>query len=195
MYLITGTIWFLIGAVILLMIVRLITDAMDLNPFGWASRTIRRLSDGLIIPVRGGLRAIGVDTKFAPFVVILIVFLVGYFVVQIATTIAITVAGVIVSAQRGALFWVFGFILFGLVGIYSLLVIIRVIFSLAMLSYSNRLMRFLVDVTEPLLGPLRRIVPLMGRFDISPMVALLILWLLQSAIGGTLLRGAPFPNF
>jgi YggT family protein len=64
-----------------------------------------------------------------------------------------------------------------------------------MLSYSNRIMRFLVDVTEPLLGPLRRVVPLLGRFDISPIVALLILWIFQAAVVGTLLRGAPFHTF
>jgi YggT family protein len=51
-------------------------------------------------------------------------------------------------------------------------------------------MRFLVDVTEPLLGPLRRMLPPLGRMDISPLVAILILWLFQAAIAGTLLRGA-----
>ena len=55
-----------IVAVIALMIIRMITDAMDLNPFAWSSRTIRRLTDGLVMPVRGGLRQFGVDLKFAP---------------------------------------------------------------------------------------------------------------------------------
>jgi len=50
-------------------------------------------------------------------------------------------------------------------------------------------MRFLVNATEPLLGPLRRMVPPVGRFDISPLVAFLILWLFQAAVGGTLLHG------
>lgn len=199
---IARTVWFLsvavqiiIAAVIVLMIVRLIADAMDLNPFAWTSRTIRRLSDDLVIPVRGGLRGFGVDTKFAPLVVILISIVLGYFVIQLVVTIATTIVGVVDSVQRGAFFWVLGFILFGLVGIYTLLVIIRIVFSWGMLTYSNRVMRFLIDVTEPLLGPLRRVIPLLGRFDISPIFALLILWLLQSAIAGTLLRGAPFPNF
>jgi YggT family protein len=60
-----------------------------------------------------------------------------------------------------------------------------------MVSYGNRLMRFLVDTTEPLLGPLRRMIPPLGRFDISPIVAFFILWLFQQAIAGTLLRTAP----
>lgn len=202
MLIIARTVWFItaavevtIAAVILLMIVRLIADAMDLNPFAWTSRTIRRLSDGLVIPVRGALRGFGADPKFAPLVVILISILLGFFVLQLVTSIAVTIAGVIDSVQLGAFFWVLGFILYGLLTIYSLLVLIRVIFSWAMISYSNRIMRFLVDVTEPLLGPLRRVVPMLGRFDISPIVAWLILLLFQAAVVGTLLRGARFHNF
>lgn len=202
MLIIDRTFWFLtvavqlaIAAVILLMIVRLIADAMDLNPFAWASRTIRRLSDGLVIPVRGGLRGFGVEPKFAPLVVILISILLGFFLLQLVSTIGTTIVGVMLSVPRGAFIWVIGFVLHGLLSIYTLLIIIRVIFSWGMLSYSNRIMRFLVDVTEPLLGPLRRVVPLLGRIDISPIVALLILWLFQAAIMGTLLRGAPFHTF
>jgi YggT family protein len=202
MLIIARTFWFLtvavqvaIAAVILLMIIRLIADAMDLNPFAWTSRTIRRLSDGLVIPVRGGLRGFGIDPKFAPLVVILISVLLGFFVLQLVSTIFTTIAGVMESVPRGAFFWVIGFILYGLLSIYSLLIIIRIIFSWGMLSYSNRIMRFLVDVTEPLLGPLRRVVPPLGRWDISPIVAFLILWLLQAAVMGTLLRGAPFHTF
>jgi YggT family protein len=66
----------------------------------------------------------------------------------------------------------------------------RIIFSWGMVSYANRVMRFLVDTTEPLLGPLRRTIPPLGRLDISPIIAFLILWLFQTAIAGTLLRGA-----
>ena len=102
---------------------------------------------------------------------------------------------VIESVQLGAFFWVLGFILYGLLSIYSLLVLIRVIFSWAMISYTNRIMRFLVDVTEPLLGPLRRVVPVLGRFDVSPIVALLIVWVCQAAVVSIFLRGAPFQTF
>src|SRR5215207_5791821 len=85
----------IIVAVIVLMIIRLIADAMDLNPFAWTSRTVRRLSDGFVIPVRGGLRRFGIDPKFAPLVVILIVILVGYFLLQLVGTIAATLSGVL----------------------------------------------------------------------------------------------------
>jgi YggT family protein len=99
------------------------------------------------------------------------------------------------SAQIGAMIRAIGFILYGLLSIYTLLIIIRIIFSWGMVSYTNRVMRFLVDVTEPLLGPLRRVIPRLGWLDISPIVAILILWLFQAAIAGTLLRGAVIRAF
>ena len=179
-----------IVAIIVLMILRLIGDAADLNPFGWASRTLRRLTDGFIMPVRGSLRGVGVDPKFAPLVVILVSILLGYFILQLVATLATTLSGVITGVQSGELFLVLGFILNGLISLYILLIFIRIIFSWGMVSYTNRVMRFRVDATEPLLGPLRRIIPPLGRMDISPIVAFLILWLFQAAIAGTLLRGA-----
>lgn len=177
-------------AIILLMIFRMIANWADLNPFAWSSLTIRRLTDPFIGPVRRALVRFGIDPKYSPLVVILITILLGWFVLQLVQTLATTLAGLFTSIQRGALGSALGFILYGLISIYILLIFVRIIFSLAMVSYSNRLMRFLVNVTEPLLGPLRRIVPPVGAMDISPIVAFLILWLFQQAIVGTLLRGA-----
>lgn len=202
MLVIARTFWFLswavkaiIVGVILLMVLRLITDAMDLNPFTWTSRTIRRLTDGLVMPVRGGLRNFGMDPKFAPLVAILLAILLGFFILQLVATIFTTIAGVLDSTQQGAIVAVLGFILYGLISIYILLIIIRIVFSWGMVSYTNRVMRFLVDATEPLLGPLRRMIPPLGWIDISPIVAFLILWLFQAAIAGTLLRGAMIQSF
>jgi YggT family protein len=182
-----------IVAVIVLMVLRMIGDAMDLNPFGWASRTLRRLSDGFIFPVRSSLRGVGIDPKFAPLVVILVSILLGYFIVRLLTTISSTIQGVVSSLRVGDMIAVVGFILYGLLSIYILLLFVRIIFSWGQISYQNRLMRFLVDVTEPLLGPLRRMIPPFGRMDISPLIAFLILFLFQAAIAGTLLRGAINP--
>jgi len=179
-----------IVAIILLMIFRMIANWADLNPFAWSSLTIRRLTDPFIGPVRRALVRFGIDPKYSPLVVILITILLGWFVLQLVQTLATTFAGLFTSIQRGALGSALGFILYGLISIYILLIFVRIIFSLAMVSYSNRLMRFLVNITEPLLGPLRRIVPPVGAMDISPIVAFLILWLFQQAIVGTLLRGA-----
>jgi YggT family protein len=177
-------------AVIALMVLRMIVNAADLNPFAWAARTTRRLSDPFAMPVRRSLLGFGVDPKYAPLVVILIVILLGWFALQLADAIKMTATGLLQSVMLGMPVAALGFILYGLVSIYILLVFMRIIFSWGMVSYSNRLMRFLVNTTEPLLGPLRRIIPPLGMLDISPIVAFIILMLFQSAIAGTLLRGA-----
>ena len=179
-----------IVAVILLMVFRMIANYADLNPFAWISLSLRRLTDPFVLPVRRALMGFGVDPKYSPLVVILIVILLGYFVLQLASTIAWTLSGLLFSLQQGAMVSALGFILYGLISIYILLIFIRIIFSWGMVSYSNRIMRFLVNATEPLLGPLRRMIPPLGAMDISPIVAFLILWLFQQAIAGTLLRGA-----
>jgi YggT family protein len=135
------------------------------------------------------------DPKFAPLVVILLVILLGYFFLQLLGAIAFTITGVLASVRDGAMISVIGFILYGAISIYILLIGIRIVFSWGRLSYSNRIMRFLIDVTEPLLGPLRRIIPPLGWIDISPIVAFVILFLFQQAIAGTLLRGASMQAF
>jgi len=119
---------------------------------------------------------------------ILLAVLLGWFSLQLVSSIANTLAGVVTSLHARALVPILGYVLYGLLSLYSLLIFIRIVFSWVTVSYSNRVMRFLVNTTEPMLGPLRRIVPLVGAFDISPIVAFIILWLFQGAIAGTLLR-------
>ena len=50
-------------------------------------------------------------------------------------------------------------------------------------TYNNRPVALIVDflyrATEPLLRPIRRILPIIGGFDLSPLVLLLIVWLIQ----------------
>ena len=43
---------------------------------------------------------------------------------------------------------------------------------------------FLYTITEPVLGPLRRVIPPLGGFDLSPIVALIGLQLVAGAFRG-----------
>ncbi len=190
--------WALITAivtVIVLMVLRLIANQLDLNPFSWSARTIRRLTDPLINPVRRGLSRLGVDPKYAPLVAVLLAILVGWFALQLVSSIANTLAGVLFSVEAGTPIATIGYVLYGLVSFYILLIFIRIIFSYGMFNYRNAAMRFMINATDPMLLPLRRIVPMAGAFDISPLVAFIILWLVQAAIAGTLLRGFPLVFF
>ena len=175
----------LVVAVVLL---RVIAGYADLNFFGWTYVTIRRLADPLIGPVRRALMGLRVDPKYAPLVTILIAILLWWILTEATSSILGTIAAVILAVQQQAIARVIGFLLLGLLRLYILLIFMRIVFSWVMVSYSNRAMRFLFNTTEPLLGPLRRAIPPVGMFDVSALVAFVILWVLQMAIQGTFLR-------
>ena len=44
-----------------------------------------------------------------------------------------------------------------------------------------------VRITEPLLGPVRRVLPTFGGFDFSPMVVLIVLWVIETRVVAALL--------
>jgi YggT family protein len=182
----------LVVALIVLMLIRLIVDSLDLNPFGATHRSVRRLTDIFVFPVRGVLREFHADPKYAPILVIVIVILMGLLLLNLIGTLSHMVQGIVWALRSSSLPALLGFVFHGLISIYILMIFVRIVLTMAMVSYMNRGMRFLVNTTEPLLGPLRRKIPPVGRWDISPIVAFVILWLLQAAISATLLRGIRF---
>jgi len=57
----------------------------------------------------------------------------------------------------------------------DLAILIRVLFSWINPQPDNPLVRFIYQITEPILGPLRRYIPSFGGLDITPIVALVVL--------------------
>jgi YggT family protein len=57
----------------------------------------------------------------------------------------------------------------------------------ALMSWFDRGMRspvaqFLVQLTEPIIAPIRRVLPSAGMIDFSPMVAILLIYVLQQML-------------
>jgi YggT family protein len=77
--------------------------------------------------------------------------------------------------------WVLGFVYY-FCRILAFVILIRVILSWFMLSRTNIFIMLLDDVSEPILSPLRRIIPRIGVFDITPIVAILVLYFLPRLI-------------
>ena len=69
---------------------------------------------------------------------------------------------------------------------FKWLIIIRALISWVNPDPFNPIVQFLLRVTEPVLEPVRRIVPPIGGIDISPILVLLVLHLLQSFLVKTL---------
>jgi YggT family protein len=62
--------------------------------------------------------------------------------------------------------------------VYNLIIFARVIASWIVQNPYNPIYRFLFSMTEPILGPIRRMMPNMG-LDFSPIVAYLLLNIAQ----------------
>jgi uncharacterized protein YggT (Ycf19 family) len=69
--------------------------------------------------------------------------------------------------------------------VYSLVIFTYILSSWIPLPYNrtlNRLRRFLYDACDPYLRLFRRVIPPLGAFDFSPVVAVLVLWLVDRLI-------------
>lgn len=75
--------------------------------------------------------------------------------------------------------------------LYLMVVLLRLWLQLAKADFYNPLSQFVVRVTHPIVGPLRRIVPSIGSFDTATLllafaIALLKIWVLAMIRGYTL---------
>ena len=71
-------------------------------------------------------------------------------------------------------------------GAYIWVVIARAVITWVNADPYNPIVRFLGQITDPLLVRIRRVVPIMGGLDLSPMVLILIIVFLQSFLVPTL---------
>ena len=75
--------------------------------------------------------------------------------------------------------------------IYLLLFLEMAIFARVIMSWitpmggvSNPLVTIIYEITEPLLSPIRKIVPRIGMFDFTPMIAIVVLGIIIRVLGG-----------
>ena len=65
----------------------------------------------------------------------------------------------------------------------EVLILARVLMSWLNPRFEGPVARLLYQTTEPILAPIRRILPSTGMIDFSPIVAFLLIGLLAAAIG------------
>jgi YggT family protein len=61
-------------------------------------------------------------------------------------------------------------------------ILIDALLSWFPISPNSPIVRLFDDITEPILAPLRQVVPRLGMFDITPIVAMFLLEILQNII-------------
>jgi len=73
-------------------------------------------------------------------------------------------------------------LLTGLIDLYSLVVLAAVIMSWVSVDPRNPLATIVRGLTEPVLAPIRKVLPPMGGLDFSPMVLLIALQVFKSLL-------------
>ena len=61
-------------------------------------------------------------------------------------------------------------------------IIARALISWFDRGMQNPISRFLVQLTEPIIAPIRRVLPTAGMIDFSPMVAIILIFVLQEML-------------
>ena len=66
--------------------------------------------------------------------------------------------------------------------VLSIAIFIRVILSWIITNPNNQLFAVMREITDPILAPLRRIIPPAGGFDFTPLIAIILLQLIDRLI-------------
>jgi YggT family protein len=164
--LIIDTIASVLGGILLL---RFWMQAIQVRPPSQVSQFAFKLTDWLVLPLRRVVPGIG-GYDWASLLGALLVMLVAS-LLWLANGASLA-AVLLIAVQR-----LLGAILFG----FMALLIIEAIFS--WVNPQAPLAPFVRALNEPLLRPLRRVVPLVGGIDLSLLVALILLQVAQMVVG------------
>lgn len=152
-----------------------------INPFGQAAKTIRRIFDPIIAPMeRRIVRAGGLPSSAAIWTLAAAV-VIGIVLVSVFNFLAGSLITMIIAASSGPA-GLLAMLVHATFGILRIAIIIVVIVSWLPISPFSLWVRWAFVVTEPILRPLRQIVPRLGMFDITPIVAYFALGILEWAI-------------
>ncbi len=191
---IRGFLWVAFVFAVGLVVARMIVDGLRLNPFGWFPYVIRRWSEPLLMPLRRNPLAFASRYDLAPVLFIILAIVVLAFGLHFVDDLHRVAIGFGMAARFfaqgdlgfGARYFI-GHTLFLALSVAMICVIFGVVFSWIGL-YRGRLVRFIWWGFERITAPLRRVVPPIGMFDLTPLVAyfalLILSWLVQVAFFG-----------
>ena len=64
----------------------------------------------------------------------------------------------------------------------SLAILVRVLLSWLPIDRNGRFVEIILQITEPIVGPIRSVLPTFGGLDFSPMVALLLIEMVHGVL-------------
>ena len=156
-----------------------------INPFGALPRLVRRASDPILLPLERRVINAGGNPQNAPLWLLGLVIGGGLLLLSLAQWLINTASGLVLLAQGGVRVWI-QVLLSAVFTILMAAILIRVIASWLGIGQYRKWMRPVYALTNWLIDPIRRILPPVGIFDFSPMVAWLVLYVVRGFVLGLL---------
>lgn len=176
--------WSLFGVFLAILLLRLVFNYSDPNPFGQIGRfgfKVRKLTEKWVYPAARFFAMYRIDTRLAPLLTIFLALVFTYFFTQIVGNTFFVIDGLTAGILTGNAKAITGFVLYGLLSLLILFIFIRFLASWFVFSRKTFL-AFVMRVTDPIMLPVQRLIPPIGMFDLSAMLVLLLIGFLQSIV-------------
>lgn len=167
-----------------LLVIRLVFNYSDPNPFGAVGRfgfRVRKITERFVYPAARFLATFRVDVRLAPLITIFIVLVLTFFANRIIGDTLYIIDGLTKGIANGNPKMFVGFVLYGVLSILILFIFIRFI-SQWFVFTRNTFLGFVMRVTNPIMLPVQKLIPPIGMFDISAMIVLILIGFLQSIV-------------
>jgi YggT family protein len=156
-----------------------------IDPFGAWPRLVRRISDPILLPLERRVISAGGSPQNAPLWLLGLVIGGGLLLLSLTQWLISTAGGLVLLAHGGPRVWI-EVLVSAVFTILMAAILIRVIGSWLGIGPYRKWMRPVYALTNWLINPIRRILPPVGIFDFSPMVAWLVLYVVRGFVLGLL---------
>ena len=183
-------VWSIFGLFIGVLLLRLIFNYTDPNPFGTVGRfgfKVRKATEKWVYPASRFFAMYRVDTRLAPLLTMFIGLVFTYFFTQIVGNTFFVIDGLTAGVAMGNPTVFVGYILYGLLSILVLFIFIRFISSWFVFT-SKTFLALVIRITDPIMRPVQRLIPPLGMFDISAMLVLLLIGVVQTIVLNVFVR-------
>jgi len=169
-----------VAAIAVVLLIDWLARTRRLNPFHPLARGVRRTVDPLLLPIERRIVRAGGLPSSAPIWALVGAVILGIILVTGIDWLlgSIIAASIAVASGPMGLFVLLVRVTFG---VLQLALLIVVIVSWLPISPYSPWVRWAFALTEPILRPLRQMLPTFGALDLSPLVAYFLLSLLESA--------------
>jgi YggT family protein len=152
-----------------------------ISPFNAVARFCRSTVDPIIAPIERTVVRAGGTPAAAPLWALAAIVIGGILLLTVLDMIRLEVVRSIIASQEGAA-GIFHLLVSWTFTILKAAIIVRVITSWLPISPYSRWVSWSYRLSEPMLAPLRRVVPNLGGLDITPILAYILINLIESAL-------------